>query len=186
MFAPFTMKYFIVSCLLAVVAAAPQYNPYNQYAYNPYRPDNYSPYHAQPYGYNPYQPNPYYRNPTGYYPGAVHHQQYQAPAVAETREARPDGSYSYSYQTVDGQQVHSEGALRVTGPEGATPAVHGSYSYNAPDGTPVTVNYVADEYGYRAHGPQIPNADAIDQSIAQNLQSERYHHGAVPFVPSHK
>ncbi|KAK5646160.1 hypothetical protein RI129_004624 [Pyrocoelia pectoralis] len=193
MFAPFTMKYFIASCLLTVVAAAPQfrapYTQYNQYnPFNPYSVNPYSQYHANPYGnVNPYQPNPYYRKPAAYYPGPGATQYpyaFQAPAVAETRESRPDGSYSYSYQTADGQQVQAEGVLRLTGPEGPTPAVHGSYSYSAPDGTPVTVNYVADEYGYRAHGPQIPNADAIDKSVAQNIEGERYQRGPIPFAPN--
>ncbi|NEU36398.1 chitin-binding domain-containing protein, partial [bacterium LRH843] len=48
--------------------------------------------------------------------------------------------------------------------------VHGSYSYTAPDGTPITVNWVADENGFRAEGAHIPQASPeIQRSIAYNL-----------------
>ncbi|KAF5283347.1 hypothetical protein FQR65_LT13896 [Abscondita terminalis] len=162
------MKYFILACFLAVVAAAPKpqvapYNPYGGYV-------------------NPGAYNPYYRNPT-YYPQPYAH--YAAPAISDTREARPDGSYRYSYATADGQQVQAEGVLKSLGPGVEVPVVTGSYSYTAPDGTPVSVTYVADEFGFRAHGPQIPNAEAIDRAVAFNIQNEKYQ-GRIPVGPFHK
>ncbi|KAK4879338.1 hypothetical protein RN001_007484 [Aquatica leii] len=176
------MKYLVISCILAVVAAAPKPQvgtPYNPYYNNPYAyPNRY----VNPSIYNPNAAyNPYYRNPEIFTSPQYYNQpqphvyaKYAAPAIAETRESRPDGSYLFSYATADGQQVQAEGHLKSTAPGVETPVVTGSYSYTAPDGTPVSVNYVADEFGFRAHGPQIPNADAIDKSIAFNIESERY------------
>ncbi|KAF5299955.1 hypothetical protein FQA39_LY11328 [Lamprigera yunnana] len=178
------MKYVIIASLVAIVAAAPQFgaqfDPYHAHPYAAYNrqvnPNYYNPSNV----YNPYSRNAgYYQHPQQhYYPHAP-----AVPAVAETREFRPDGSYQFSYATADGQQVQAEGFLKAAAPGVETPVVHGSYSYTAPDGTPVSVNYVADEFGFRAQGPQIPNAEAIEKSIALNIQSEKFHQGPVPVGP---
>lgn len=57
-----------------------------------------------------------------------------------------DGTYYFRYATGDGIQ-REEGA-RLISP--VTHEVTGSYSYVAPDGTLVAMEYIADENGYRA------------------------------------
>ncbi|XP_064101039.1 uncharacterized protein LOC135211725 [Macrobrachium nipponense] len=58
-----------------------------------------------------------------------------------------DGTYYFRYATSDG--IEREEGTRLTGP--LTHEVTGSYSYIAPDGTLVAMEYIADENGYRAY-----------------------------------
>ncbi|XP_039294330.1 endocuticle structural glycoprotein SgAbd-2-like [Nilaparvata lugens] len=81
-----------------------------------------------------------------------------------------DGSFSYGYETENGISESVSGVLKNPGTEVEAQEVHGSYSYTAPDGTPITVNWVADENGFRAEGAHIPQASPeIQRSIAYNL-----------------
>lgn len=63
----------------------------------------------------------------------------------------PDGSFSYEYETDNGQKVKQE-SLGY----GPNRVVRGYYSYVGPDGIKYTVNYIADRYGYRAYGAHLP------------------------------
>lgn len=45
--------------------------------------------------------------------------------------------------------------------------VQGSYSYTGPDGKVYTVNYIADENGYRAEGAHLPTPPAV--AVAKSL-----------------
>lgn len=58
----------------------------------------------------------------------------------------------------NGQSQQETSELRQINPEAASIAVRGSYSYIAPDGVTYTVNYVADENGFRPEGAHIPQA----------------------------
>ncbi|XP_063587082.1 protein enabled homolog [Penaeus indicus] len=58
-----------------------------------------------------------------------------------------DGTYYFGFATGNGI-VREEGA-RLTGPY--THEVTGSYSYTAPNGEVITMEYIADENGYRAY-----------------------------------
>lgn len=55
--------------------------------------------------------------------------------------------------------------------------IQGSYSYTAPDGTPITVTYIADENGYRAEGAHLPTPppipEAIQRALAYIAQTQR-------------
>ncbi|KAK8727717.1 hypothetical protein OTU49_009424, partial [Cherax quadricarinatus] len=57
-----------------------------------------------------------------------------------------DGSYYFTFSTGDGI-LREEGA-RLTSP--VTHEVTGSYSYTAPNGKLIIMEYIADENGYRA------------------------------------
>lgn len=73
------------------------------------------------------------------------------PIIAYSNDLNPDGSYQYSYQTGDGISAQAQGSVRPTGSKDAensvATSVQGSYSYTAPDGQVITVNYIADENG---------------------------------------
>lgn len=59
-----------------------------------------------------------------------------------------DGSYQYSYTSGDGSQQQARGFVKNLGQKDLeAQVVQGSYSYTSPDGTPITVTYIADENG---------------------------------------
>ena len=48
----------------------------------------------------------------------------------------------------------------------------GSFSYIAPDGTSIALNYIADENGFQPIGDHIPTPPAIPQAILSALQDQ--------------
>ncbi|XP_974125.1 endocuticle structural glycoprotein SgAbd-2 [Tribolium castaneum] len=109
----------------------------------------------------------YYQQPQQQYP------QYSGkfiPIVSETNEINPDGSFSYSYATGDGQQAQAQGYLKNAGvKDQEAEVIQGSYSYTAPDGTPITITYIADENGFRAEGAHLPTPPPIPEAIQKSL-----------------
>ncbi|KAH1014271.1 hypothetical protein HUJ04_003132 [Dendroctonus ponderosae] len=92
------------------------------------------------------------------------------PIVSESNELNPDGSFSYSYVSGDGSQAQAQGYLKNAGQKDTeAEVIQGSYSYTAPDGTPITVNWVADENGFRAEGAHLPTPPPIPQEIQRSL-----------------
>lgn len=82
-----------------------------------------------------------------------------------------DGSFTYSYTTGDGQGAQAQGYLKNAGNKDLeAQVVQGSYSYTAPDGTPISVKWFADENGFRAEGLHLPTPPPIPEAIAKSLQ----------------
>lgn len=75
-----------------------------------------------------------------------------------------DGSYSYAYETGNGIAAQERGFLKGIGPEGAQEA-DGSFSYTAPDGQRISLQYVADENGFRPVGSHLPTPPPIPDAI---------------------
>ncbi|XP_042218149.1 cuticle protein AMP1A-like isoform X2 [Homarus americanus] len=73
------------------------------------------------------------------------------------------GGYQLDMETGNGIKVSESGA---PGADGAI-ASSGSYSYTAPDGTPVHVQFVADENGYQPQSDLLPVAPAFPHPIPQ-------------------
>ena len=71
----------------------------------------------------------------------------QVPITSYQNEVNYDGSYQYSYTSGDGSQQQAKGYVKNVGQKDLAQVVQGSYSYISPDGTPITVNYIADENG---------------------------------------
>lgn len=66
----------------------------------------------------------------------------------------------FRFDTENGISAQEQGSLKQLGNE-VVSSVAGSFSYQAPDGTPVQAQYIADENGFRAEGTaihQIPKA----------------------------
>ncbi|XP_031622288.1 endocuticle structural glycoprotein SgAbd-2-like [Contarinia nasturtii] len=82
-------------------------------------------------------------------------------------EPNPDGSYVYSYETSNGIAADQTGYLKNRGTNLEAQVVQGSYSYTGPDGILYTVNYIADENGYRASGAHLPTPPTLPPSFRQ-------------------
>ncbi|CAH2048485.1 unnamed protein product, partial [Iphiclides podalirius] len=93
-----------------------------------------------------------------------------APIVRSDYEINPEGSYQYAYETANGITGEAQGTIKNPNSEAASLDVRGSFSYTAPDGTPVRLVYQADENGYRAEGDSIPVPPAIPELILRSLQ----------------
>ncbi|XP_019877366.2 pupal cuticle protein 20 [Aethina tumida] len=84
-----------------------------------------------------------------------------------------DGSYNYAYETGNGISAEERGHLKPgPGPEGAETA-EGSFSYTAPDGQRISLQYVADENGFRPVGSHLPTPPPIPDAILRSLQLAR-------------
>lgn len=70
-------------------------------------------------------------------------------ATAETLKSVADvgpESYQWEYETSNQIRANERGQLKEIGTERAI-AAQGGFSYNAPDGTPISLTYIADENG---------------------------------------
>uniref|UniRef100_A0A182UKD5 Uncharacterized protein n=1 Tax=Anopheles melas TaxID=34690 RepID=A0A182UKD5_9DIPT len=91
-------------------------------------------------------------------PGVYGGPEASAVILNQVYEPNPDGSYVYSYETSNGIRADQRGFLKNPGTPGEAQVMQGSYSYTGPDGVVYTINYIADENGYRAEGAHIPSA----------------------------
>lgn len=74
------------------------------------------------------------------------------PITSYQNDVNYDGSYQFSYTSGDGSQQQARGYVKNLGQKDLeAQVVQGSYSYTSPDGTPITVTYVADENGMYTH-----------------------------------
>ncbi|CAD7076718.1 unnamed protein product [Hermetia illucens] len=93
------------------------------------------------------------------------------PILKYNKEQSQDGSYKTEYETGN-NIVHEEtGFLKdfsETHPNGVL-VQHGQYSYQAPDGQTVNVQYTADENGFHAVGEHIPTPPPIPDEIQKGL-----------------
>lgn len=84
------------------------------------------------------------------------------PIVSQSQQLDVNGAFNYAYQTGDGTSADAQGELKsikvpkvdasgaVVGEEDGQGTVQrGKYSYTAPDGSLITVNWIADENGFQ-------------------------------------
>ncbi|NP_001161275.1 cuticular protein precursor [Tribolium castaneum] len=82
-----------------------------------------------------------------------------APILKQEQEVNFDGSYHSSYETGNGIAAQEQGQLKNAGnPEAEAEEVQGSFQYTAPDGTPIVLQYIANEYGFQPQGAHLPVA----------------------------
>ncbi|PZC85395.1 hypothetical protein B5X24_HaOG201891 [Helicoverpa armigera] len=113
------------------------------------------------------------------------------PIVSQSEEFEADGKYKFSYETgngikreetsfdkvVDGKEArkHSD-CSNEGGEDDDSDEIHvqqGSYSYTAPDGTLISVKYIADENGFRPVGNHI---NLGPQPPAESSHSHKHKH----------
>ncbi|XP_017133621.1 larval cuticle protein LCP-17 [Drosophila elegans] len=85
----------------------------------------------------------------------------QAEITKYRNEIKPDGSYNWEFGTSNGIDARESGVGGVQ----AT----GSVKYSAPDGTPIQLEYTADENGYRPTGAHLPTPPPIPDYILKAL-----------------
>ncbi|XP_043269789.1 endocuticle structural glycoprotein SgAbd-8-like [Venturia canescens] len=104
--------------------------------------------------------------------------QHQQP-IAILRQAQdisPEGSYNYAYETENGINAQESGQPGPVNAEGQAAIVaQGSFQYSAPDGTPISVSYVADENGFQPQGAHLPVAPPVPEGILRALEFIRSH-----------
>ncbi len=66
-------------------------------------------------------------------------------------------------------------------PENSGTVSKGSYSYTAPDGAKISVNWVADENGFQPTGKHLPTPPTVpDHSVAQSSVGGKTDGNSVP------
>ncbi|XP_026729269.1 larval cuticle protein 1-like [Trichoplusia ni] len=82
--------------------------------------------------------------------------------VKSNFDVNPDGEYNFGFETEKGINRQESGQLKTVVDAENKPqtvvVVRGSYSYTDNEGKVETINYEADEEGYRAQGASIPVA----------------------------
>lgn len=75
------------------------------------------------------------------------------------------------YETGNNIQAEEQGYLKTVGDNQDQSALvqSGSYSYTAPDGQVITVEYTADEFGFRVKGDHIPTPPPVSPEIQKGL-----------------
>ncbi|CAK9801802.1 Endocuticle structural glycoprotein SgAbd-1 [Anthophora plagiata] len=91
--------------------------------------------------------------------------------LKQSQHTVPDGSYSFSYETENGIYQAESGSLGATDAD-SEPAivVQGQYQYQTPDGTPISVSYVADHNGFQPQGEHIPPISPLIQRALEYIR----------------
>lgn len=91
------------------------------------------------------------------------------PIIRFDKEQGTDGSYKTAYETGNSIQASEEGYLKSVGEDQNALVQQGSYTYTAPDGQVITVEYTADEFGFRVKGDHIPTPPPVSPEIQKGL-----------------
>ncbi|KAJ8954059.1 hypothetical protein NQ318_004364 [Aromia moschata] len=105
--------------------------------------------------------------------GQAHHsnEANQVPILRLENNNNGDGTYNYAYETGDGISAQEQGDATGDGTK-----TQGGYSYTAPDGQQIHIQYAADENGFQPQGDHLPTPppipEEIQRAIEQNLADE--------------
>ncbi|XP_062711011.1 endocuticle structural glycoprotein SgAbd-2 [Aedes albopictus] len=94
------------------------------------------------------------------------------PILKYNKEQGEDGSYKTEYQTGNNIVHEESGYLKDFSdahPNGVL-VQQGAYSYEAPDGQIIHVQYTADEKGFRVTGDHLPTEPPIPEGIRKGLE----------------
>jgi len=81
-----------------------------------------------------------------------------------------DGSYQYLYETDNGLNVKEQGQPRqIEGSDELAMQVQGGYEYTAPDGTAISMSYIANENGFQPQGEHLPTPPPVPELIQRAL-----------------
>lgn len=92
------------------------------------------------------------------------------PIISFVNEPAVDGTYKYAYETGNGIAVQEQGALKNPGQKDLeAQTAQGQSSYTAPDGTPIQIQWYADETGFHPSGAHLPTPPPIPEEIARAI-----------------
>ncbi|KAI4465711.1 cuticle protein [Holotrichia oblita] len=99
-----------------------------------------------------------------------------ATILRQANDVNPDGSYQWSFEADNGISAQEQGRLGG----GNEPAIQaqGGFQYTAPDGSPISLTYVADENGFQpqgAHLPVAPTPPPIPDYILRSIEYNAAH-----------
>ncbi|XP_013164358.1 PREDICTED: cuticle protein CP14.6-like [Papilio xuthus] len=100
-----------------------------------------------------------------------------AAIINQEADVFPD-KYQFSYETANGIVAAESGLLKNVGREDEALQVEGQNRYAAPDGSIISLTYVANEFGYQpqgAHLPVAPEPQPIPEYIARSIEYNRIH-----------
>ncbi|KAM3962307.1 cuticular protein RR-1 motif 32 [Aphomia sociella] len=106
-----------------------------------------------------------------YQPQQQYSQNQVIPIINQKTDVGVNGDYEYSYETGNGIAAQERGYLKNAGSKDAEAQVaEGSFSYTSPEGVPIQLTYIADEFGFRPAGAHLPTPPPIPEAIARSLQ----------------
>ncbi|XP_068226160.1 cuticle protein AM1199-like isoform X2 [Palaemon carinicauda] len=160
----------LLSAILALVAAEAQPEPEPkaepkaepQFGSRPY-PNPY-PYRQNQHYYN--RPYNHYNRPYNHYNRPYSH---FARTIHDFRQNNHQGAFDYDFRTENGISASASGRPGLRGQSN----VAGTFSYQHPEGNVARVDYVADEFGYRATSPLIPPTPAHSLQQIRKADYER-------------
>jgi loricrin len=89
----------------------------------------------------------------------------QIPILRYVNNNDGSGNYNYAYETGNGIQAEEKGHLKNAGSANEAESAEGSFSYTGPDGQRYSIQYVADEFGFRPVGAHLPTPPPIPEAI---------------------
>ncbi|XP_019867106.2 endocuticle structural glycoprotein SgAbd-8-like [Aethina tumida] len=89
--------------------------------------------------------------------------------LSQQQDINPDGSYQWSYETENGIRAQENGQVKPGSPDPILEA-QGSFSYTADDGSPIALQYIANEGGFQPQGDHLPTAPPIPPAIERALK----------------
>ncbi|XP_059612692.1 pupal cuticle protein Edg-78E-like [Phlebotomus argentipes] len=90
-----------------------------------------------------------------------------ARVLDQRSEVNPDGTYQYSYQTSNGIAVQENGV--------GGHLSQGVAQWYTPEGTPITLQWRADENGYQPSGDHLPTPPPVPSHVLRALEWIRTH-----------
>ncbi|KAK9737544.1 Insect cuticle protein [Popillia japonica] len=117
------------------------------------------------------------------------------PIISQNDADNGDGNFTFGFQAGNGIVVQESGYIKVGPPVASRSAadqspedntiqvIAGSYSYPAPDGTNISLTYIADENGFQPQGAHLPTPPPLPESV-QKLLSQISNAPAASNAPS--
>ncbi|XP_051174472.1 endocuticle structural glycoprotein SgAbd-2-like [Leptopilina boulardi] len=91
------------------------------------------------------------------------------PILSQSSEVSPDGTFFNQYETANGITYEERGILKNIGQQEEAASVQGTASWPSQDGTPIRLDWQADENGAIFQGDHIPTPPPIPVLIQRAL-----------------